>query len=152
MRRQGNWLFNFHKSFKWFMPANISKLFEIRNNFLQFWKLKYELLRIKFKFFTCHSIIPRQSESEIKFHQLIRSTIWFRFPFSIPTPCFLYQDSIKITFFPCPVLWWARKHISTLVDKKTFWQHSDLIFLITSEGSNIKGILSWKKRVKYAWK
>ena len=102
MRRQGNWLFNFHKSFKWFMPANISKLFEIRNNFLQFWKLKYELLRIKFKFFTCHSIIPRQSESEIKFHQLIRSTIWFRFPFSIPTPCFLYQDN----FFPlsCPVV------------------------------------------------
>ena len=31
-----NWLFNFHKSFKWFMPGNILQLFEIRNNFLQF--------------------------------------------------------------------------------------------------------------------
>ena len=66
------------------MPANISKLFEIRNNFLQFWKLKYELLRIKFKFFTCHSIIPRQSESEIKFHS--GNLIKFRGP-ETPVRC-----------------------------------------------------------------
>ena len=28
-----SWLFNFHKSFKWFMCSNIFKLFKIRNNF-----------------------------------------------------------------------------------------------------------------------